>query len=101
LFDPEATLQRPGMAGPIAGDEIKAFITRGMNAATDYRLVPTSWAARDDTLFVEAQQSARIGGHQVKWPEALCLKLRGDRVLVGRAYYDPAIVAKALAESAP
>ena len=57
LFDPEATLQHPGMAKPISGDEIRGF----------------------------------IAGREVVWPEALCLKLRGDRVLVGRAYYDPNI----------
>ena len=54
LFDPEATLQHPGMAKPICGDDIRAFITRGMNTARDYRLVPTNWAARGDTLFIEA-----------------------------------------------
>jgi ketosteroid isomerase-like protein len=91
LFDPEATLQHPGMAQPISGDEIRAFISRGMDSAADYRLVPTNWAARGDTLFVEARQNARIAGREVSWPAALCLKLRGERVLVGRAYYDPHI----------
>jgi SnoaL-like domain len=85
-FDPEATLQHPGMAEPISGDDIRGFITRGMNIAADYRLVPTNWAARGDTLFIEARQTARIGGRAVVWPGALCLKLRGDRGLVGRAY---------------
>lgn len=91
LFDPEATLQHPGMAKPICGDDIRGFITRGLNTASDYRLVLTNWAARGDTLFIEARQSARIAGREVVWPEALCLKLRGDRVLVGRPYYDPNI----------
>jgi hypothetical protein len=79
------------MAKPIAGDDIRGFITRGMNTARDYRLVPANWAARGDTRFIEARQSARIAGREAVWPEALCLKLRGDRVLVGRAYYDPNI----------
>jgi ketosteroid isomerase-like protein len=100
LFDPEATLQHPGMAQPISGEDIRTFITRGLNSATDYRLVPINWAARGDTLFIEARQSARIAGREVIWPAALCLGLRGDRVLRGRAYYDPTITAKALAESA-
>ena len=84
LFDPDATLQHPGMAEPISGDDIRAFITRGLNSVTDYRLVPTNWAARGDTLFIETRQSARIAGCEVTWPAALCLTLRGDRVLKGR-----------------
>ena len=100
LFDPDATLQHSGMPEPISGDDIRAFITRGLNSVTDYRLVPTNWAARGDTLFIETRQSARIAGCEVTWPAALCLTLRGDRVLKGRAYYDPTVVAKVLAESA-
>ncbi len=65
------------------------------NSVTDYWLVPINWAARGDTLFIEARQSAHAAGCE---PEALCLKLRGD--VDGRAYHDPTIVAKALAESA-
>jgi ketosteroid isomerase-like protein len=100
LFDPHATLQHPGMAEPISGDDIRAFITRDLNSVTDYRLVPTSWAARGDTLFIETRQSARITGREVVWRAALCLELRGDRVLSGRAYCDPTIVAKALVGNA-
>jgi ketosteroid isomerase-like protein len=99
LFDPDATLQHPGMTAPITGNEIRAFIERGMALLTDYRLVPTNWAARGDTIFIEARQSARIAGREIVWPEALCIKLRGDRVLTGGAYYDPTIVRTALAES--
>ena len=79
-------LQYPGMAKPISGDDIRGFITRGMNSVTDYRLVPTNWAARGDTLFGKVRQSARLAGREAICPEALCLKLRGDRLLVGRAY---------------
>jgi hypothetical protein len=82
LFDPEATLQHPGMARPISGDDIRGFITRGMNTAADYRLVPTNWAARGDTLFIEARQSARIAGREVVWPVA-CAQA-GRRPRAGR-----------------
>jgi hypothetical protein len=88
------------MAEPISGNDIRAFITRDLNSVTDYRLVPTSWAARGDTLFIETRQSARIAGREVVRRAALCLELRGDRVLSGRAYCDPTIVAKALVGNA-
>jgi hypothetical protein len=97
LFDPEATLQHPGMADPIRNHDIRAFVTRGLASVTDYRLVPTDWAARDDTLFIETRQSAWIAGRMVTWPAALCLTLRGGRLPRTRAYYDPTVAAKALA----
>ena len=88
------------MANPISGADIRLSTTRGLNSVTGYRLAPTNWAGCGDTLFIEARQAARITGREVIWLEALYLKLRGDRVLRGRAYYDPTIVAKALAEGA-
>jgi hypothetical protein len=99
LFDPEATLQDPGMAEPISGDDIRDFITRGLNSVTDYRLVPTNWAARGDTLFIEARQSAHIAGREVMAGGALS-QIAGRSRADGRAYCDPTIVAKPLAGSA-
>jgi hypothetical protein len=58
LLDPEATLQHPGMEKPISGDDIRGFIIRGMNTATDNRLAPTNWAARRHAVHRGAAECA-------------------------------------------
>jgi hypothetical protein len=88
LFDPEGTVLHPGMPAPIGIDQIPGFISRALATLRGYRLEPVRWCAHGDTIFVEARNSATIGGKRAAWPAIYCITLRGDRVLRGRAHYD-------------
>jgi hypothetical protein len=92
LFDPQGTVQHPGMERPLAGKQIAAFISSATAAMPDFRLQPMGWCANRETLFVEARCSGTIAGQHVGWPALYCLTLRGERVLRGRSYYDRAAV---------
>jgi hypothetical protein len=96
LFHPNATLLHPGMPTPISGEAIRIFITRALENLPNYRLLPISWAHQDNRIFIEARQSTRIENRELVWPTMYCIELRDDRVLTGRAYYDPGIVQAAL-----
>lgn len=88
LFDPEGCVQHPGMPEPIGLDRIPDFITRALARMTEFRFTPIHWSASGNTLFVEAQNTARPNGQRIAWPSIYRVKLRGDRVLSGRAFYD-------------
>jgi hypothetical protein len=92
LFDPEGTVQHPGMTEPLNGPDITDFIHRALRLMPDFHLRPLRWCARHDTLFVEARNSGSVNGQPITWPATYCLVLRDDRVLAGRAYYDRAAV---------
>jgi hypothetical protein len=92
LFDAEGSVQHPGMPRPLAGGEIRSFISTVLSAMPDFRLRPVRWCARDDTLFAEAASSGTVNGAHTTWPAIYCLTLRGNRVIRGRSYYDRAAV---------
>ena len=92
LFDPQGTVQHPGMARPLARPEIPAFISAALSTVPDFRLRPVHWCARGEAVFVEAASSGTVRGTHVTWPAMYCVNLRGDRVIRGRAHYDRAAV---------
>ena len=92
LFAADGTVQHPGMPQPLAGEEIGRFIATALSAVPDFRLEPTRWCARGDTLFVEAASSGTVHGARTIWPAIYCITLRGDRATRGRSYYDRAAV---------
>jgi limonene-1,2-epoxide hydrolase len=96
LFDPEGTVQHPGMARPLAGEEIHGFIATALSAMPDFRLRPLRWCARGDRVFVEAVSSGSVGDARAVWSAIYCLTLRGDRVIRGRSYYDRAQIVSQL-----
>jgi limonene-1,2-epoxide hydrolase len=92
LFDSEGTVQHPGMARPLAGEEIRGFISTVLSGMPDFRLRPLRWCGRGDRVFVEAVSSGSVGQARAIWPAVYCLTLRGERVIRGRSYYDRAQV---------
>lgn len=96
LFDSEGTVQHPGMAHPLAGEEIRGFISTALSAMPDFRLQPLRGCARGDRVFVEAISSGSVGQARAVWPAIYCLTLRGDRVIRGRSYYDQAQIVSQL-----
>jgi ketosteroid isomerase-like protein len=88
LFDPAATLLHPGMAAPIGADRVGDFIARSLQRLRDFHFYPINWAANEDTIFVEARNTAMLDDGPIEYPATYCITLRDDRVLRGRAYYD-------------
>ncbi|MBO0848134.1 MAG: nuclear transport factor 2 family protein, partial [Pseudonocardia sp.] len=92
LFDPDGTVQHPGMPHPLRGAAIGEFIEGALAAIPDFTLTPLRWCARDDLLFVEARCTGTVGERRVVWPALYRLITRAGRVLEGRASYDRAAV---------
>lgn len=92
LFAPDATLQHPGMPRPLHGAAIGEFVAAALTAVPDFTMTPVRWCADDDTLFVEARNTGRVGDRLTVWPSIYRLILRAGRVIDGRAYYDRAAV---------
>ncbi len=92
LFDPEGTVLHPGMTTPIGTDRISDFAARAFVNLRNYRLEPVRWGGRENTVFVEARNSAIVAGTRISWPVLYCAELRGEHVLQGRAYYDRAAI---------
>jgi ketosteroid isomerase-like protein len=92
LFDPQGTVQHPGMARALTRAEIPGFIGTALSTMPDFRLRPVYGCARGEVLFVEAASSGTVRGTHVTWPAMYCVNLHGDRVIRGRAYYDRAAV---------
>jgi hypothetical protein len=92
LFDPDGTVQHPGMSQPLHGGAIGEFIAAALTAVPDFTMTPVRWCARDDTVFVEARNTGTVSDRRVVWPSIYRLILRAGRVLDGRAFYDRAAV---------
>jgi hypothetical protein len=88
LFDPEGTVQHPGMAKPIGLDQLPNFIAGVLARMPEFHLIPVHWGVTGDTIFVEANNTALVNSKHVVWPATYCITLRGEHVLRGRAYYD-------------
>ena len=107
LFDPEATLFDSGMPEPLPASGIPALITRTLALVEGFRFEPVRQGrgpldSRADTLYLEARNSAVLGGEPVTWPAVYCVTVRGDRVIRGRRYYDQAaILPAAMAAALP
>ena len=50
--------------------------------------MPIRHGRNEDTLYVEAHNSATLNGTALTWPAVCCLTAAGDRVAGGRRYYD-------------
>lgn len=88
LFDAHGTVFHPGMAAPIGLRDIPIFITNALTRLSAFQLIPVRCCVNNDTIFVEANNTAAVAGKRIVWPATYCITLRGDRVLRGRAYYD-------------
>ncbi len=107
LFDPDATLFDSGMPEPLPASGIRALITGTLGLLQGFRFEPVRQGrgpadGTADTLYLEARNTAVIGGEAVTWPAVYCVTVRGDRVLRGRRYYDQsAILPAAMAAALP
>ena len=90
LFAPDGTLFDSGMDQPLGRDHIRPLITATLQLLDGFRFVPIRHGRNEDTLYVEAQNSATLGGTALAWPAVYCLTAAGDRVARGRRYYDQA-----------
>jgi SnoaL-like protein len=88
LFDPAATVQHPGMSAPMPAGQYVNFIAEGLKRLPDFRLIPIHWAVSGNTIFVEARNTATVGGRPICWPATYVVTLREEMVIRGRAYYD-------------
>jgi hypothetical protein len=92
LFAPAGTVQHPGMARPLAGREIRDFISAVLLSMPDFELRPLRWCSRGDVAFVEAQSSGSVGDKHASWAAIYRVQLTGSQVLRGRSFYDRADV---------
>jgi hypothetical protein len=90
LFEPNGTVQHPGMPRPLSGEQIQKFISAVLALMPDFRLQPVAWCSHGDIVFVEAMTSGSVREAHATWPAIYCVKLNGDRVVTGRSYYDRA-----------
>lgn len=88
LFHPDATLFDSGMERPLRVPEIPEHIRGVLAAVPDFGFAIEHWRLRGDTLFVEADNRATLGGEPLRWGSVYCITLAGDRVRRGRRYYD-------------
>lgn len=88
LFDPGATVLHPGMPEPMPADQYVDFIAQGLKRLPDFHLIPVHWAVNGDTLFVEARNTATVGGRSIVWPATYVVTLGEDLVVRAHAYYD-------------
>jgi len=101
LFHPEATLFDSGMERPLTVPEIPDNIRAVLALVPDFRFEIVRWRFRDDTLFVEAANSATLAGAPIEWGSVYCMTLDGDQVRRGRRYYDRAPLFARLNPDAP
>jgi hypothetical protein len=92
MFDPDGTLQHPGMSEPLRGAAIAGFITAALASVPDFTLTPVHWCARDEIVFIEARNTGTVAGRRIVWPSIYRLITRAGRVLDGRSFYDRAAV---------
>jgi hypothetical protein len=88
LFAPDATIRHPGMTEPMPADQYVDFIAQGLKRLPDFHLIPVHWAVNGDTIFVEARNTATVGGRAIVWPATYVVTLREEMVIRGHAYYD-------------
>jgi len=88
LFAPDATIRHPGMTEPMPADQYVEFIAQGLKRLPDFHLIPVHWAVNGDTVFVEARNTATVGGRPIVWPATYVVTLREEMVIRGHAYYD-------------
>lgn len=88
LFHPEGKLLHPDMKEPLTIDKLPAYIRQILRAMPGLKLVPTDWAAKGETVFIEWTMSGTINGQFVEWRGADRFDLRGDRAIYGVAYFD-------------
>jgi hypothetical protein len=89
------------MAAPIGGPQIEAAITSTLRLLEGFRLRPLRTGRNEDTLYVEARNSARLRGQACEWDAVYCMTAAGDRVLRGRRYWDQAPVFAVLTGGLP
>ncbi|HEV8718553.1 MAG TPA: nuclear transport factor 2 family protein [Candidatus Binatia bacterium] len=90
LFDPEGTVFDSGMERPLKVDEMAPHMEGILTLMPDLYITVNRWRARDQTVFIDAQNSATIAGRKILWDAVYCVTLRGGRVIRGRRYYDRA-----------
>lgn len=88
LFAPDATIRHPGMTEPMPAGQYVEFIAQGLKRLPDFHLIPVHWAVNRDTIFVEARNTATVGGRSIVWPATYVVTLREEMVIRGHAYYD-------------
>ncbi|MEM7410510.1 MAG: nuclear transport factor 2 family protein [Myxococcota bacterium] len=88
LFHPEATLFDSGMPEPIPVAAIPEHFRTILAVIPDLQMVPERWREDDDTVFVEARNTATVGNTPMEWRSIYCVDLDGGHVIRGRRYYD-------------
>jgi hypothetical protein len=77
------------MSAPIPAKQYVDFIVEGLERLPDFHLIPTHWAVNDETIFVEARNTATVNDQPIVWPATHVVALRKDMVVRGPAHYDP------------
>ena len=89
LFDPEdGTVLHPGMQAPLHRRHVRQYMAGVLALLQGFRFEVTRSCSSGTTVFVEARNSATVGGVPIEWNTVYSITLRGDRVLCGRAYFD-------------
>jgi hypothetical protein len=88
LFAPEASIFHPGMSQPMPAAQYVDFIVEALKRLPEFHLIPVHWAINGDTIFVEARNTAIVGGKPIEWPAIYVVTLRDEMVIRGRPYYD-------------
>src|SRR4051794_28915919 len=88
LFAEGGTVFDSGMAAPLSGPQIEAAIISTLRLLDGFRLEPLRTGRNEDTLYVEARNTARLAGQAVAWDAVYCMTAAGGRVRRGRRYWD-------------
>jgi limonene-1,2-epoxide hydrolase len=89
LFDArDGTVLHPGMREPLQRNHVHAYMSAYLRAMPGFRFEVLRHAIMGDTIFIEATSRAAPGGEPLEWGICYCIRLRGERVLAGRAYAD-------------
>src|SRR5262245_11126068 len=101
LFDPEGTVFDYGMERPLKVKEMAPHMEAILKLMPDLHITVARWRAQADTVFVEAHNTATVGGQKMLWDAVYCVTLREGRVIRGRRYYDRAPLLARMAPAFP
>ena len=80
LFAEGGTVFDSGMAAPLSGPQIEAAITSTLRLLDGFRLEPLRTGRSEDTLYVEARNTARLAGRAIEWDAVYCMTAAGEQV---------------------
>ena len=96
LVHSDAQHEYPFMEGPVDRAGLAEHFEQVLGVLPDLRIAVIEWAATGNTVLIEWVASATVGSERLEWQGGDVFRLRGDRTVTGRAYYDTQPLRQAL-----